>query len=101
MTTTVATTEKPKRSHKRKATALDPGMIVAPDDAKHFKFKKRDVVYVRKWSAGQTAVITERLQYLAGSDGRIRVPHYLAVDLDGKEWRLSQFEIARRPIECY
>ena len=97
MTTTEAT--KPKRSRKKKPV-LETGLIIAPDDAKHFKFKKKDVVYVRKWGAAQTAVITERLLYLARPDGTIKVPHYLAVDLDGKEWRLSQFEVARRQLLC-
>ena len=93
---------KPKRIRKKKpkaVAALDPALIVGSDFDVKFQFKAKDKAYVRGWAEGRSVVITQRLLHLATfGDRRIDVPHYLAVDNDGKEWRLPQLQLAKRPI---
>jgi len=93
---------KPKLIRKKKpkaVAALDPALIVVSDFDVKFKFKAKDKVYVRGWAEGRCVVITQRLLHLAAyGERRIEAPHYLAVDNDGKEWRLPQLQLAMRPI---
>ena len=61
-------------------------------NGKPWRFKIGEVVYVRGWPVDATAKITAQLR------NAVPFPHYLAVDNDGREWRIPQLHLSTSPI---
>jgi hypothetical protein len=56
-----------------------------------WRFVPGDQVYVRGWPIDETALVIDQQSGLP-------FPHYLVVDGDSTEWRISQLELSRKPI---
>lgn len=56
-----------------------------------WRFIPGDTVFVRGWAPDATGFVTDQCP------GR-GFPHYLVVDANGAEWRISQLELSTRPI---
>lgn len=61
-------------------------------NAQPWRFKPGAIAYVRGWPAEKTALVTDRAAVAAA------FPHYLVVDLNGKEWCIAQVELSKHPI---
>lgn len=73
-----------------------PALILASDEDTRFQFAAGANVYVRGWGNHPPAKVTQRLLHL--SEPGIYCPHYLVVDADSTEWRVSQLELGKEPI---
>lgn len=56
-----------------------------------WRFEPGDHVYVRGWRQDETAVVLCQLDAHSW-------PHYLVMDSEGIEWRISQLELSGKPI---
>lgn len=73
-----------------------PELIVADDADTRFRFRVGHYAYVRGW-IGEPVKITQRLLHLSAAG--VFAPHYLAMDDQGRQWRLSQLELSTKSWE--